>query len=108
MIAVSLNIGRGVRLIKQAKLYVCMQTHYKHDGKDGRMVQGVRSHGSLPLSHWGSRYKNWITHTFCLNNLKDLDPPYKTNLDLWDCFGRKIKVLQALHDAPPLRLHQAK
>ena len=24
-----------------------------------------------------------------LNNLKDLDPSYKTDLDLWDCFGRK-------------------
>ena len=23
------------------------------------------------------------------NNLKDLDPSYKTDLDLWDCFGRK-------------------
>ena len=24
-----------------------------------------------------------------LNNLKDLDPSYKTDLDLWDSFGRK-------------------
>ena len=24
-----------------------------------------------------------------LNNSKDLDPFYKTDLDLWDCFGRK-------------------
>ena len=24
-----------------------------------------------------------------LNNLKDLDPSCKTDLDLWDCFGRK-------------------
>ena len=23
------------------------------------------------------------------NSLKDLDPSYKTDLDLWDCFGRK-------------------
>ena len=23
------------------------------------------------------------------NNPKDLDPSYKTDLDLWDCFGRK-------------------
>ena len=22
-------------------------------------------------------------------NLKDLDPSYKMDLDLWDCFGRK-------------------
>ena len=26
-----------------------------------------------------------------LNNLKDLDPSYKTDLDYWDCLGR-IKV----------------
>ena len=24
-----------------------------------------------------------------LNNPKDLDPSYKMDLDLWDCFGRK-------------------
>ena len=24
-----------------------------------------------------------------LNSLKDLDPSYKTDLDLWDCFGRE-------------------
>ena len=24
-----------------------------------------------------------------INNPKDLDPSYKTDLDLWDCFGRK-------------------
>ena len=23
------------------------------------------------------------------NNLKDLDPSYKMDLDFWDCFGRK-------------------
>ena len=23
------------------------------------------------------------------NNLKDLDPSYKMDLDLWDCFGKK-------------------
>ena len=27
-------------------------------------------------------------YTF-LTNRKDLDPSYKTDLDLWDCFGRK-------------------
>ena len=25
-----------------------------------------------------------------LNNAKDLDPSFKMDLDLWDCFGRKI------------------
>ena len=28
------------------------------------------------------------------NNLKGLDPSYKTDLDLWDCFGRESPVLQ--------------
>ena len=34
---------------------------------------------------------------------KNLDPSYKMDLNFWDCFEREIKVLQALHDAPPLR-----
>ena len=50
MIAVSLNVGGGVHLIKLAKLYMCMQLHYKHD-KDGHTVPGVCGHGSVPLSH---------------------------------------------------------
>ena len=49
MTAVSLNVGGGVRLIKPAKLYMCMQTYYKHD-EDGRMAPGVRHHGSVLLS----------------------------------------------------------
>ena len=28
-----------------------------------------------------------------LNNLKDLDPSYKTDLDFWDCFGRETPRL---------------
>ena len=31
VIAVSLNVGGGVCLIKSAKLYMFTQTHYKHD-----------------------------------------------------------------------------
>ena len=27
------------------------------------------------------------------NNPKDLDPSYKTDVDLWDCFGRTKLVL---------------
>ena len=53
MIAVSLNVGGGVRLIKPAKLYMCTQTHYKHD-EDGRTAPGVRGHDSVPLSHSGN------------------------------------------------------
>ena len=64
VIAVSLNVGGGIRLIKSAKLYMCMQTHYKHD-KDGHTAPGVRGHGSIPLSHLGERrYENWITQTY--------------------------------------------
>ena len=52
MIAVSLNVGDGVRLFKPAKVYMCTQTHYKPD-EDGRTAPGVRGHGSIPLSHSG-------------------------------------------------------
>ena len=50
MTAVSLNVSGSVRLIKQAKLYTCTQTHYKHD-EDGSMAVCVCSHGSVLLSH---------------------------------------------------------
>ena len=49
MIAVSLNVGGGVRLIKPAKLH----THAKHyiHNEDGRTAPGVCGNGSVPLSH---------------------------------------------------------
>ena len=53
VIAVSLNVDGGVRLIKSAKLYMCVQTHYKHD-EDGSTAPGVRGHGSVPLNHSGN------------------------------------------------------
>ena len=55
MIAVSLNVGGGILLIKPAKLYstCARKTHYKHD-EDGRTAPGVRGHGSVPLSHSGT------------------------------------------------------
>ena len=60
--AVSLNVGGGIHLINPAKLYMCIQTHYKHD-KDRHMAPGVRGHGSIPLSHSGNVVnENWITH----------------------------------------------
>ena len=58
VIAVSLNVGGGVRLIKPAKLFMCMQTHYKHD-EDGLTALGVRGHGFVPLSHSG----NFVTRS---------------------------------------------
>ena len=57
VIAASLNVGGGVRLIKPAKLYMCTQTHYKHN-ESGRTAPAVCDHGSVPLS----RYEDWITH----------------------------------------------
>ena len=50
---VSLNLDRGIHVIKPAKLYMCMQKHYKHD-KDGHMAPTVPGHGSILLSHSGN------------------------------------------------------
>ena len=52
MTEVSLNVGGGARLIKPAKRYMCMQTHYKH-GEDGHTGPVVRGHGSVLLSRSG-------------------------------------------------------
>ena len=62
MIAVSLNVGGGVRLIIPAKLYMCTQKHYKHN-EDGRTAPGVRQwfRTAEPLGE--RRYENWNTHT---------------------------------------------
>ena len=56
MIAVSLNVGGGVRLIKPAKLYMYTHKDYKHNkhDMDGRTAPGVRGHGSVPLSRSGN------------------------------------------------------
>ena len=62
VITVSLNVGGGVCLIKPAKLYMCMQTHYKHD-KDGRMASDVHGHGSVPLSHSSNTVARIGLHT---------------------------------------------
>ena len=48
-IAVSLNVGGGVRLTKPAKLYICTQKDYKYD-EYGRTAPVGRGHGSVPLS----------------------------------------------------------
>ena len=62
MISVSLNVDGGVRFIKPAKLYMCTQTHYKHD-EDGRTAPGVCGNGSVPLSHPGNVVTRIGTHT---------------------------------------------
>ena len=50
VIAESLNVGGGVRLIKPAKLYICMQNTSKHYD-DGRTAPNVHGHGPVPLNH---------------------------------------------------------
>ena len=62
MIAVSLNVGGGVRLIKPAKLHVHAK-HYKHN-EGGRTAAGVCGNGSVPLSHSGNVVTRTGIHTF--------------------------------------------
>ena len=59
LIAVSLNVGGGVRLIKLAKLYMCTQNT---TNTDGRTAPGVCSNGSVPLSHSGNVFTRIGTH----------------------------------------------
>ena len=75
MITVSLNIGGGIRLIKLAKLYMCMQTHNKHD-EDERTAAGVCGHGSIPLSHSG----NVVTRIGLPTHTSDLDLSWTSSL----------------------------
>ena len=70
MIAVSLNIGGGICLIKLAKLYMCTQTHYKHD-EDGRTARDVRGHCSVPLSHSGNIVTRMRLHTHTIVRTKE-------------------------------------
>ena len=61
MIAVSLNVGGGVLLIKLAKLFMCTQILYKHK-EGGRTSPVMRGHGTAePLRE--RRCENWITIT---------------------------------------------
>ena len=60
--AVSLNVSSDIRLIKPAKVYMCTQTHYKHD-EDGYTAQGVCGRGSVLLSHSGLTGINLISKT---------------------------------------------
>ena len=48
--------------MKPAKLYMCMQTHFKHD-EDERMAPCVRGHGSVPLSYAGNVVTRTGLHT---------------------------------------------
>ena len=53
MIAVSLNVGGGVRLIKTGKTVHVHAKRYKHN-EDGHTAPGVCGNGSVPLSHSGT------------------------------------------------------
>ena len=62
MIAVSLNVGGGVRLIKTSKTVHVHAKHYKHN-EDGRTAPGVCGNGSVPLSHSGNVFTRIGIHT---------------------------------------------
>ena len=59
VIAVSLKVGGGIRLIKPAKLHT---KHYKHN-EDGCTAPGVCGNGSVPLSHSGNIVTRIGIHT---------------------------------------------
>ena len=61
MIAVSMNVGGGVRLIKPAKTVHVHAKHYKHN-EDGRTAPGVCGNGSVPLGTPLRKLKH--THTY--------------------------------------------
>ena len=61
VIAVSLNVGGGIRLIKPAKLSMWTQKHYKQD-EDGHKAPGVCGNGSA-LSHSGNVVTRIGRHT---------------------------------------------
>ena len=68
MIAVSLNVGGGVRLIKPANCTFARKT-LQHN-EDGRTAPGVCGNGSVPLSHSGNVVTRTgiHTHIFCLSS----------------------------------------
>ena len=73
VIAVSLNVGGGVRLIKPAKLYTCTQNTTNTTRTDARrrcVRQWFRT--SEPLEE--RRYENWNTHTYLRYFLKPFQP----------------------------------
>ena len=73
-----MNVGGGICLIKPAKLYMCMQTHYKHN-EDGHTAPGVRGHGSLPLSHSGNVVTKIGLHTYISDNTPLMEEETNSN-----------------------------
>ena len=84
VIAVSLNVGGGVRLIKPAKLYMCTQT---------LQTQRGRTHGAGCVRQWfrtaellgERRYENWNTHTHCRNSWRYAPASRIFPFACWDC-----------------------
>ena len=62
MIAVSLNVGHVIRLIKPAKLCMCTQ-NTANTNEDGRTAPGVCGNASVPLSHSGNVVTRIGIHT---------------------------------------------
>ena len=95
MIAVLLKVGSGIQLIKPAKLYMCTQTHYKHN-KDGRMASGVCGHGSIPLNHLGNVVTRIGLHTessaLLLATLLSIQP-----ISLLQAFSRDCMKIRATY-----------
>ena len=60
VIAVSLNVGGRIRLIKLAKLYMCTHKHYKHN-EDGFTAPCARSWFRIAEPLGKCHYENWIT-----------------------------------------------
>ena len=63
VIAMSLNVVGGLRLMKPAKQYMSTQTQYKHN-EDRCTALGVRDYGSILLSHSGNVITRIGLHTF--------------------------------------------
>ena len=84
MIAESLNVGGGVRLIKPANCACASKTHNKHDA-DGRTVPGVCGNGSAPLSHSGNVVTRIGIHTHIPHGSIHLEKVFHTTGGVINC-----------------------
>ena len=103
MIAVSLNVGGGVRRIKPAKLCMCTQKHYKHN-EDGRTAPGVCGNGSVPgdvVTRIGIHTGGWAQHHPYLGVKLTSDLIWKTHIAN---ISGKAKQNSQPSQAPLLRL----
>ena len=78
MIAVSLKVDGGVRLIKPAKLYICTQKHYKHN-EDGHTAAGVSGRTSLRELECNNNSCS-ISNTLCIDSVR-AQPPFMNTLN---------------------------